>query len=80
MTCVAFMGTPDFSVPVLETIIKEGYEVVGVVTQPDCPVGRKRILTPTPVKQKALEHNIPVFQPEKIKDDYQTVLDCRIQI
>ncbi|MEE1236762.1 MAG: methionyl-tRNA formyltransferase, partial [Turicibacter sp.] len=72
---VVFMGTPDFSVPVLETIIKEGYEVVGVVTQPDRPVGRKRILTPTPVKQKALEHNIPVFQPEKIKDDYQTVLD-----
>ncbi|MBQ1769408.1 MAG: methionyl-tRNA formyltransferase [Turicibacter sp.] len=75
MTRVVFMGTPDFSVPVLETIIKEGYEVVGVVTQPDRPVGRKRILTPTPVKQKALEHNIPVFQPEKIKDDYQTVLD-----
>ena len=72
---IVFMGTPDFSVPVLETIIKEGYEVVGVVTQPDRPVGRKRILTPTPVKQKALEHNIPVFQPEKIKEDYQTVLD-----
>lgn len=75
MTRVVFMGTPDFSVPVLETIIKDGYEVVGVVTQPDRPVGRKRLLTPTPVKQKALEHGIPVFQPEKIREDYQTVLD-----
>lgn len=77
MTRVVFMGTPDFSVPVLETIIKEGYEVVGVVTQPDRPVGRKRVLTPTPVKQKALEYDIPVFQPEKIKDEYQTVLDWK---
>ena len=74
MTRVVFMGTPDFSVPVLETIIREGYEVVGVVTQPDRPVGRKRILTPTPVKQKAMEHGIPVFQPEKIKEDYDQVL------
>ena len=74
MTRVVFMGTPDFSVPALETIIREGYEVVGVVTQPDRPVGRKRILTPTPVKQKAMEHGIPVFQPEKIKEDYDQVL------
>ena len=71
---IVFMGTPDFSVPVLETIIREGYEVVGVVTQPDRPVGRKRILTPTPVKQIAMEHGIPVFQPEKIKEDYDQVL------
>ena len=75
MTRIVFMGTPDFSVPVLETIIKAGYEVVGVVTQPDRPVGRKRVLTPTPVKQKALDYGIPVFQPEKIKEDYQPVLD-----
>ena len=45
-----------------------------MVTQPDRPVGRKRILTPTPVKQKAMEHGIPVFQPEKIKEDYDQVL------
>lgn len=75
MTRVVFMGTPDFSVPVLETVIKDGYEVIGVVTQPDRPVGRKRVLTPTPVKQKALEYDIPVFQPEKIKEDHQQVLD-----
>lgn len=75
MTRIVFMGTPDFSVPVLETLLKEGYHVVGVVTQPDRPVGRKRLLMPTPVKAKALEWEIPVFQPEKIKTDHQQVLD-----
>lgn len=48
MTKILFMGTPDFSVPVLQRILKEGYEVIGVVTQPDRPVGRKKILTPPP--------------------------------
>jgi methionyl-tRNA formyltransferase len=62
------MGTPDFSVPVLRTIIEDGYEVIGVVTQPDRPVGRKRVLTPPPVKVEALKHEIPVFQPEKIRN------------
>lgn len=67
MTKIVFMGTPDFSVPVLRRIIEDGYEVVGVVTQPDRPVGRKRVLTPPPVKVEALKHNIPVLQPEKIR-------------
>jgi methionyl-tRNA formyltransferase len=71
MTKIIFMGTPDFSVPVLQQIINEGYEVVGVVTQPDRPVGRKRILTPPPVKVEALKHHIPVFQPEKIKQKHE---------
>lgn len=62
------MGTPDFSVPVLRQIINDGYNVIGVVTQPDRPVGRKRILTPPPVKIEALKHEIPVFQPEKIRN------------
>lgn len=66
MTKVIFMGTPDFSVPVLQTIIKEGYDVIAVVTQPDRPVGRKRVLTPPPVKEEAIKHHIPVFQPEKL--------------
>lgn len=61
------MGTPDFSVPVLQRIIKDGYNVIGVVTQPDRPKGRKRELTPPPVKVEALKHGIPVFQPEKIR-------------
>lgn len=74
MTKIVFMGTPDFSVPVLEKLITSGYNVVGVVTQPDRPVGRKRIMTPPPVKRVAAEHNIPVFQPEKIKNEYNQIL------
>lgn len=62
------MGTPDFSVPVLQQIIKDGYEVIGVVTQPDRPVGRKRVLTPPPVKVEAEKQGIPVYQPEKIRE------------
>lgn len=67
MTRIVFMGTPDFSVPVLRRIIEDGYEVIGVVTQPDRPVGRKKVLTPPPVKVEALKHGIPVYQPEKIR-------------
>ncbi|MBU8877775.1 methionyl-tRNA formyltransferase [Bacillus sp. FJAT-29790] len=67
MTKIVFMGTPDFSVPVLQQILNDGYEVIGVVTQPDRPVGRKRVLTPPPVKVEAEKHGIPVFQPEKIR-------------
>jgi len=69
MTKIVFMGTPDFSVPVLQQIIKDGYDVIGVVTQPDRPVGRKKVLTPTPVKVEAVKHGIPVFQPEKIRQE-----------
>ncbi|MCM3769485.1 MULTISPECIES: methionyl-tRNA formyltransferase [Priestia] len=73
---VVFMGTPDFSVPVLQTLLKDGYEVVAVVTQPDRPKGRKRVLTPPPVKVEALKHEIPVLQPEKIRleEEYKQVL------
>jgi len=71
MTKIVFMGTPDFSVPVLQRILKEGYDVIAVVTQPDRPVGRKKVLTPPPVKVEALKHNIPVYQPEKIRERAQ---------
>ncbi|MFO5375593.1 methionyl-tRNA formyltransferase, partial [Salmonella enterica subsp. enterica serovar Typhimurium] len=76
MSKIIFMGTPDFSTKVLEMLIAE-QEVVAVVTQPDRPVGRKRVMTPPPVKKVALEHDIPVYQPEKIKDsdELQTLLD-----
>jgi methionyl-tRNA formyltransferase len=69
MTKIVFMGTPDFSVPILQQLIKDGYDVIGVVTQPDRPVGRKKVLTPPPVKVEALKHSIPVFQPEKIRQE-----------
>lgn len=68
MIRILFMGTPDFSVPVLNQLIDDNYNVVGVVTQPDRPVGRKRVLTPPPVKVAALKHNIPVLQPNKIRE------------
>ena len=73
---IVFMGTPDFSVPVLEGLI-ENYNVVGVVSQPDKEVGRKRILTPTPTKEVALKHNIPVIQPIKIRKEYESVLELK---
>lgn len=71
------MGTPDFSVPVLQRIIEDGHEVIGVVTQPDRPKGRKRELTPPPVKVEALKHNIPVYQPEriKVKEEYEKIIE-----
>ncbi|MGE3759381.1 MAG: methionyl-tRNA formyltransferase, partial [Pseudobdellovibrionaceae bacterium] len=64
---VVFLGTPEFAVHSLEALLKDDhYEVVGVVTQPDRPSGRKLQLTPSPVKQKALEKNLKVISPEKI--------------
>ncbi len=65
---VIFMGTPDFAVPCLEYLIKSDNEVAGVFTQPDKPVGRKRILTPPPVKVTAEDNNIPVFQPDTLRN------------
>lgn len=76
MTKILFMGTPDFAVPVLEQLLTDGYDVIGVVTQPDRPKGRKRQLTPPPVKECALEHGLQIFQPEKIKEPaaYMSIL------
>lgn len=73
------MGTPEFSVPVLEGLI-DNYQVVGVVTQPDRRVGRKQEICFSPVKKLALENNILVLQPEKIRQDYQEVLDLNPDI
>ncbi len=64
---IVFMGTPDFAVPSLDILVKSGYEVAAVVTQPDKPKGRGNKLTPPPVKEYALNNNIPVLQPEKVK-------------
>lgn len=64
---IIFMGTPDFSVPVLQRIIADGHQVLAVVSQPDRPKGRKKILTPPPVKTAALELGLKVLQPESIK-------------
>jgi methionyl-tRNA formyltransferase len=66
MTKIIFMGTPAFSVPVLEGLIENGYEVLAVVTQPDRAVGRKKEIKQTPVKAAALRHQLPVYQPDKL--------------
>lgn len=66
---VVFMGTPDFAVPSLEALIGAGYDIVGVFTQPDKPKGRGNKLAPSPVKECAISHNIPVFQPNRIRKD-----------
>lgn len=66
---VIFMGTPDFAVGTLEEIIKAGHEVVLVVTQPDKPKGRGNAMQFPPVKECAVAHNIPVFQPKKIREE-----------
>ncbi len=65
---VIFMGTPDFSVGTLEALIEAGHEVVLVVTQPDKPKGRGHDMQFTPVKEVALKHNIPVFQPKRVRN------------
>ncbi|QAY65527.1 methionyl-tRNA formyltransferase [Paenibacillus protaetiae] len=66
---IVFMGTPDFAVPSLHVLLEQGYDVVGVVTQPDRPKGRKRTLTPPPVKEEAMKRGLPVLQPERMRSE-----------
>ena len=66
---IVFMGTPDFAVPTLKALVENGYEVVGVFTQPDRPKGRGNKVVFSPVKEYALTKNIPVFQPDRIRRD-----------
>lgn len=70
---IVFMGTPEFAVPTLEYIVREGYNVVGVVTQPDKPRGRGNKVSYSPVKEKAVEFGIPVLQPVKIKNNNEFI-------
>lgn len=70
------MGTPEFAVPCLQSLIDENYDVIGVFTQPDKPKGRGYILTPPPVKELALKYSIPVFQPQKMRDE-QTICNLK---
>ncbi|WP_164215413.1 methionyl-tRNA formyltransferase [Virgibacillus sp. YIM 98842] len=74
MKRIVFMGTPDFSVPILQALTETDNEVVLVVSQPDRPKGRKRVITPPPVKAEAEKHGIPVFQPERLKNQYEEIL------
>ena len=65
---IVYMGTPDFAVPPLAALVQNGYEVTAVVTQPDKPKGRGKTLLPTPVKEEAMKHDIPVYQPLKVRE------------
>ncbi|TSB46360.1 methionyl-tRNA formyltransferase [Alkalicoccobacillus porphyridii] len=73
---IVFMGTPDFAVPVL-TMLHETYPVKAVVTQPDRPVGRKKLLTAPPVKVEAERLGLPVFQPEKIRTEWPQIAELK---
>ena len=75
-TKVVFMGTPDFAVTILE-MLNQNMNVIGVVTQPDKEIGRHKVLTYSPVKEYALKNNIKVFQPLKIRNEYQEILDLK---
>ena len=67
---IVYMGTPDFAVESLRLLVEGGYNVVGVITMPDKPIGRHgSTLQPSPVKQYAVSKGLPVLQPEKLKDE-----------
>lgn len=73
------MGTPDFGVPVLESLVRNRYNVVAVYTRPDRPAGRGRQLTPSPVKRAAVAHGIDVIEPETLRDDGRIEELARLQ-
>lgn len=70
---IVFMGTPMFATAILNQLVNDKYEVIGVVSQPDKKVGRKQIVTPTPVKALAVEYGIETFQPLKIKEGFEKI-------
>lgn len=74
---IVFMGTPEISARVLEDLILNEYQIVGVIAQPDRPVGRKKLLLPVPTKVVANKYNIPVFQPIKIRKEYDFVNELK---
>ena len=71
---IVFMGTPEFASNVLKGLVENNYNIVGVVSQPDKEVGRKRILKPSPVKEMALNYGLKVLTPVKIRKEYEEVL------
>lgn len=71
---IIFAGTPEFAVPSLKALYEAGFEIAAVLTQPDKPQGRKKIMTPSPVKAEAEKLNLPVLQPEKLKEDFSALV------
>ncbi len=74
---IIFMGTPEISSKVLEGLILDGYNIIALIAQPDRPVGRKKVLVPVPTKVVAEKYNIPVYQPLKIRKEYEFVSELR---
>lgn len=77
---ILFMGTPDIAVSMLDRLVKDKYDVIGVVTQPDKKAGRKQQLKMSEVKKYALEHELPVYQPIRIRDEYQELMSLSIDL
>ena len=82
MTSIIFMGTPAFSAPILRMLMEEGYDVLAVVTQPDRPVGRKKVLTAPPVKEEAVRLGLPVIQPLKLRgsEELKQIIDMKADL
>lgn len=78
MIRIVFMGTPEFAIPCLEAIKQSGNSLVAIVTQPDKPRGRGNIMTPSPVKEWGIREGIPVFQPVKVRNDYDFMSSIRL--
>lgn len=74
---ILYMGTPELSMNVLKGLIENGFNIVGLICQEDKPVGRKGLIEPVPTKKVALEYNIPVYQPHKIRLDYEFVKEIK---
>lgn len=74
---IVFAGTPEFAVPCLQALIDANYSLVGVFTQPDRPIGRGRKLGASPVKELALRHNLPLFQPETLRTAHDTLAELK---
>ena len=74
---IVFMGTPDFSESILEAIYNSGHDVALAVSQPDKPAGRDLKIKPTPVKQFCQEHNIPILQPDKIRNNTEFINELK---
>ena len=77
---IIFAGSPAFAIPALNALYESGADIVAVITQPDKPVGRKRILTPTPVKERARLLNIPVYDFQRLRDNVQTVKEIGAEL
>src|SRR5512143_3074850 len=76
---VVFLGTPTFAIPTLQKLIENSYEVCGVFTQPDRPSGRGQKLQQSPIKNLALEKGIPVFQPDRIRNEENREIFVKLQ-